>query len=79
MPKALDRGSPGYFIGLALGVLHLANLPLASLHRVGATVAAGHLMNLPFASRQGAALAEPAIPIKTAAIMRIGIAHRTAA
>jgi hypothetical protein len=39
-------------IGLAPGVPHLANLPLASLHRFGAAgFLSGHLVNLPLASR----------------------------
>lgn len=41
--------------GLAPGVPHLANFPLASLHRFGAAFFSGHLANLPFASLQGAA------------------------
>jgi hypothetical protein len=38
-------------------VPHLANLPFASLQRVGAAFV-GHLVNLPLASRHGAAKAE---------------------
>ncbi|EQB11695.1 hypothetical protein RLDS_21430 [Sphingobium lactosutens DS20] len=43
--------------GFAPGEPHLANLPLASLHRLGAAFFSGHLVNLPLASLQGAALA----------------------
>lgn len=59
-------------IGLAPGVPHFANLPLAALHRVGfAGAADGHLVNLPFASLQGAANAgAPASRDKEAAANR---------
>jgi len=51
----------------------LANLPLASLHRVGCAMgAAAHFMNLPFASRHWAASAEKPTPD-----MRTAIAEAT--
>jgi len=53
--------------GFAPLVPHFANLPFASLQRVGlAGALAGHLTNLPFESRQGAAMdgAEPATRLR---------------
>lgn len=47
-----------HFTGVAPAVPHLANLPFASLQRVGlAGTFSGHFTNFPLASRQGAALA----------------------
>lgn len=52
---AVNPTIQGYWASLAPGVPHLANLPLASLQRVGLAALAGHLTNLPLLSRHGAA------------------------
>lgn len=79
MPPAEDQA------GLAPGVPHFANLPLASLQRFGAAFFSGHLTNLPFASlhgaaREGAAVlkAKAAATINASDFMALSKANRVA-
>lgn len=59
------------YAGLAPGVPHFANLPLASLHRTGFVgFLSAHLMNLPCASRQWVAA-----KLGVAAIVRAAAAN----
>lgn len=55
------------YTGLAPGVPHFANFPLAALQRTGFAGVVGHLTNLPFEPRQGAATAGVAAMVSDAA------------
>ena len=66
-------GLEDYFLagtGVAPGVPHLANLPLASLQTCLAA-GAGHLVNLPFASLHGAAEAAVAKANTMKAVLKV--------